>query len=581
MPVPALPLNAAFSDFKENQPQLQQFRALAEQYINSSLSENNEEKIGYLMNSLARKIPSLDCEAGLFDFIPLLEWLEKIVGTTQSLLVKARPGSEMQKELIRFFDAVYQARLIIHHIFARRTFERLAEAFKNNSTEEILGISAIFAKVGTPDFQLPLWSMIKKAKDLRIKKTLISVLGKTGNQSAANLVYTTLHASPEKVYLDALVDLGLPAFEHKQKKKKSTLKRLISKETPDRNMKRFYRNFRTFRQELERIFQTLNLNDEEKDYYRQAIFQTRGKEKKIGDYTFLYRGISFKEGDVVFTLNVDPISRWWGTVTSHPVGFDHVSLITFSRKGFPLVADVGSRVRLTHLEDALSIRSDFLVLRLKNMNSFFRQRVNRVINLYYKNRMFTKYDGNFDYKTDLSFYCSEFVYHVFRHAAIPLNWVYSELATPQAKINMAKLGILHERFITHGDYLRMPEFSYVGSCYNKSLEARVVGGMLVDVYLDNFKTKELDLKRIPNKTRYRTMAKLFRFANVRSAKQFPSNMEFALVAFFETFGKTYKKIRERMKKERIELTDYSSYKRRLKEIIDQETEDLVASIFHR
>jgi hypothetical protein len=67
-----------------------------------------------------------------------------------------------------------------------------------------------------------------------------------------------------------------------------------------------------------------------------------------------------------------------------------------------------------------------------------------------------------DKSTDFLFYCSEFVYHVFNRAKIPVQWVYSEFPTEQARENIRKLGLKQSHFITQGDYVRMPDFSYIG-----------------------------------------------------------------------------------------------------------------------
>lgn len=555
------------------------FHEIANQYLSFNLALNNHEELKTIVNMLDKEIMNIDQIEEVRHFPFSLKLLSSIQRKTHDLLGQAEPGSDIQKKLIFFFDKAYQDEFVLHNIYGQKTFKKLGEAFNLSDTYTILELSELFREVGTPDFQIPLWRMMVKVKDERIKSSLLSALGKIGNQHAAHLVYQALQTSPQKMLLNALVELGLPDFDFKQEKKPSTVKRLIRKETPVRDLHRFYRNFHTFNQELESIFSRLNLPEEEKSYYRSTLLQTRGHAKQDGDFSFLYRGIAFEEGDVIISTKIDPVSSFWGTMTNYPLSLSHVSVVTFTDNGFPLVAEIGHQVNLVHLEDALSIPGDFLVLRYKNMSPDLKKRLKKAVNFYYQNRKVTKFDGDFDRVTDYLFYCAEFVYHVYRRTKAPINWVYSEFPTPQAKMNMENLGIHKTDFITQGDFLRVPEFSLKGIVYNRAFQSRLAGGILVDIYVQNYKTKEMDFNRVPRSSKYKLISNAIRFMNARDARNFNKKMEYAMVAFFGSFEEIYNRAMRKAKEERLTITSYASYQRRIREILEEEAETTIQSVF--
>lgn len=553
------------------------FQELAEEYRLLYFSPDENNYLRSMIQRLSEELDYLDQISSFQDFPGILSKLRAILHKTRDLLVQPSPGSEIQKELNSFFNKVYELRFALHYIFAKKTVHKLYQAFHLKNKAEVLKLSQLLREVGTPDFQVPLWRLIKRARDEELHDSLLITLGKIGNQEASNSVFKSLLSSPRKIYLDALVDLGLPDFDNKKRTSQYAAKRYMKKGSAEKNLKRFYGQFNRFCKKMEGVFTALNLTEAEKQQYRLALIQSRGQDR--GDFVFRYRGLTFREGDVVLTSGLEPDSRFWGSLTNFPVSFSHVQIVTFSEDGFPLLADLIHHIKLTHLEIALASTSDYSVLRFKDMDAEIRREINKVIQFYYKNRKRTKFDGNFDKSTDFLFYCSEFVYHVFNRAKIPVRWVYSEFPTEQARENIRKLGLKQSHFITQGDYLRMPDFSYIGCSYNSAIEAKITGGILVDIFMDHLKSDEMDFSKVPGKLWYRYLTKTSRLLSKGALKQLSGDLAYTMCAYFLSFQKIYNRARRRADTERLRLLRYSAFRRRMEEILHEESQKIIRSVF--
>ncbi|MCJ7680033.1 MAG: hypothetical protein MUP70_04830, partial [Candidatus Aminicenantes bacterium] len=477
------------------------------------------------------------------------------------------------------FNRIYEEGMALQTIWASRILNRLKEAFKVDDWTAQQDMIRLYSEVGIPDFQFPLWEIIIQTVNVDLQEALLNALAATGNQTGATLVYDALKSSPQRVLLETLSRLGIPDFSRRVFKSRNAVERYMKKSRPERNDFLFRERFIQFQKKMETIFERLRLNDREKSFYRAKLFQDRGSTSPLPDQKFNYRGIVFEEGDIVLTSGTEPDSLFWGFLTEFEVGFSHVQIVTFTDEGFPVLADIGETIRFTHIEDALGMTGDFLVLRRPDLTEEQKKKINNVIAAYHRERVRTWFDLSFDKTTDYAFYCSEFIFHVFNRADIPMNWVFSRIPTERMEENVKRLGITVQEFITQGDYLRMPDFKLIGWRYNRAAREKTTGRILAELYFDHIRTEQMNMKRMPNALWYRYITVFYRLQNVRNARKFSKSLEYTMITFFLSFRKIYHRANKQAEKLGLRFENLRLYKQKMRSIFLSETAPVFNRIF--
>ncbi|MFH1944926.1 MAG: hypothetical protein ABIK95_04800 [Acidobacteriota bacterium] len=454
--------------------------------------------------------------------------------------------------------------MALQTIWASRILNRLKEVFEEDDWTAQREMIRLYGEVGIPDFQLPLWELIIQSNSDEIKEALLNALAATGNQTGATLVYDALRSSPQRELLDALSRLGVPDFSRRVFKSRNAVERYMKKTRPERNDFLFRERFIQFQKEMETIFEGLRLNDHEKSFYRTKLFQNRGSTASSPSQKFSYRGIVFEEGDIVLTSGTEPDSLFWGFLTEFEVGFSHVQIVTFTDEGFPVLAGIGETIQFTHIEEALGVTGDFLVLRRPDLTEEQKKRINNVIAAYYRERDCTWFDLSFDKTTDYAFYCSELIFHVFNKAKIPMDWVFSRFATALMEENVQRLKIGTNEFITQGDYLRMPDFRLIGWRYNQAAREKTTGRILAEMYFERMRSERMNINRVPNALWYRYITIFYRMMNARNARHFSKSLEYAMVTFFLSFRKIYRHANTQAEKSGLLFDNLRLYKEKMK-----------------